>query len=87
MAHPKMPKRRYADEDFEVRHGYRKVGDLRMNRAKMLALVLYTGCDCNYAMCAAERSGDYATWRWFSHLLFEALFALPREGGVVYSSE
>ena len=56
----------------------------------MLALVLYTGCDCNYAMCAAERSGDLTTWKWFSFLLREALFALPIEdggGAVVYSGD
>ena len=37
-----------------------------LTRAHMLAVVMYTGCDCNYAMCAAERSGDRQTWQWFS---------------------
>ena len=60
-----------------------------MNRAKMLALVLYTGCDCNYAMCKAERSGDYATWRWFSYLLYGRLSARCRTitDVVAYSGE
>ena len=74
MAHPKMPR----DED----------GDPILNIATMLALVLYTGCECTYAMCAAERDGDYKTWRWFSHLLWLALAELPNEKGVtVYSGE
>ena len=42
----------------------------------MLAVVLYTGCDCNYAMCAAERDGDRRTWKWFSDLLYRAIFWL-----------
>lgn len=33
-----------------------------LTRPMMLALVLYTGCDCTYDMCVAERSGDYQTW-------------------------
>lgn len=33
------------------------------SRAEMLALVLYTGCDCTYALCKAERSGDYGKWK------------------------
>ena len=44
-----------------------------MTRANMLAVVLYTGCDCTYAMSAAERDGDYDTWPWFSWLLGTAL--------------
>lgn len=42
----------------------------------MLAAVLYTGCDCTYAMCAAERNGDHDTWRWFSFLLYKAVRSL-----------
>ena len=44
-----------------------------LHRAHMLALILYTGCDSNYAMCAAERDGDYETWKWFSWLLNQAV--------------
>ena len=57
----------------------------KISLAEMLALVLYTGCDSNYAMCAAERGGDYATWPWFSFLLHWALSKLPTEEGTVYS--
>jgi len=71
---------------------WRKVGDrVVKSRAQMLAIVLYTGCDCNYAMCAAERSGDYDTWRWFSWLLGEALRRLQLgrhdDAPVAYSGE
>lgn len=37
-----------------------------------LAVVLYTGCDCTYDMCAAERDRDFDKWKWFSLLLDEA---------------
>ena len=64
-----------------------------LTRAHMLAVILYTGCDSNYAMCAAERKGDYETWPWFSFLLRDALDRLwsgGKEGdsGVItYSGE
>lgn len=57
------------------------------NKAQMLALVLYTGCDCTYAMCKAERGGDYETWKWFSLLLRRAIASLPPDESVVYSGE
>ena len=54
----------------------------------MLAVVLYTGCDCNYAMCAAERDGDYDTWKFFPQLLFNALQRLESDHEpVAYSGE
>lgn len=62
-----------------------------LTRAHMLALILYTGCDCNYAMCTAERNGDYETWRWLSWLLKEAIRRLFRSDitpkPVAYSGE
>ena len=64
-----------------------------LTRAHMLAVILYTGCDSNYAMCAAERKGDYETWPWFSFLLQQALVRLcyggsERNSGVItYSGE
>lgn len=45
------------------------------SRGQMLALVLYTGCSCTYAMSKAEREGDRETWRWFSYVL-NLLFAI-----------
>ena len=51
---------------------------VQLTRAQMLALVLYTGCDCNYDLCAAERGGDFTKWKWFSKLLDEAIVILWR---------
>ena len=55
-----------------------------LSRAKMLAVILYTGCDCNYDMCAAERDGDFDKWKWFSSLLDFAVWDLQEgKGGSV----
>lgn len=45
----------------------------RLSRAMMLAVVLYTGCDCNYALCRVMRENDEVTWQWFTWLLEEAI--------------
>lgn len=65
------------------------VGDLRLTtRAEMLAVVLYTGCDCNYAMCAAERGGDYKTWSGSHGCYAKPLRSSPYEcTDTVYSGE
>ena len=60
-----------------------------LNRAEMLSLVMYTGCDCNYDLCASQRAGDYTKWKWFDSYLFEAICKLSeRERGAftVYTS-
>ena len=37
-------------------------------------LINYTlGGDCNYALCAAQRNGDYNTWKWFDYHLYNAI--------------
>eukprot|EP01083_Nonionella_stella_P246949 856776_1 len=54
----------------------------------MLSLILYTGCECNYDLCASQRDGDYSKWKWFDHCLYEAIRRLSqRERGCfsVYS--
>lgn len=38
-----------------------------LSRGEMLALILYTSCDCNYALCKSQRKGDYTKW-----VLFDA---------------
>ena len=35
--------------------------------------VLYTGCDCNYDLCKAQRGGDYQKWKWFDRCLYDAI--------------
>eukprot|EP01083_Nonionella_stella_P071601 192432_1 len=49
-----------------------------LNRAQMLSLILYTGCDCNYDLCASQRSGDYFKWKWFDYCLHSAIRVLSR---------
>eukprot|EP01084_Bolivina_argentea_P051808 95277_1 len=59
-----------------------------LNRGKMLALVLYTGCECNYDLCSSQRNGEYKKWQWFDYCLYNAINELSvREKGdfAVYS--
>eukprot|EP01084_Bolivina_argentea_P308943 534329_1 len=53
-----------------IRH--KAMGGL-LNRAQMLSLILYTGCDCNYDLCSSQRNGDYLKWKWFDYCLFHAI--------------
>eukprot|EP01084_Bolivina_argentea_P289449 497061_1 len=45
----------------------------RLNRGQLLALILYTGCDCNYDLCKSQRNGDYNKWKWFDYCLYHAI--------------
>eukprot|EP01084_Bolivina_argentea_P271282 461547_1 len=36
-----------------------------LNKAEMLSIILYTGCDCNYDLCKSQRNGNYKKWKWF----------------------
>eukprot|EP01084_Bolivina_argentea_P270560 460087_1 len=47
----------------------------RLNRGQILALILYTGCDCNYDLCKTQRDGDYKKWKWFDYCLYHAIKA------------
>lgn len=55
----------------------------------MLALLLYTGCDCSYSLCIAMRADDNDKWKWFAYLLEEAVLRLSKENkgsyGKLYS--
>eukprot|EP01084_Bolivina_argentea_P299450 516174_1 len=44
----------------------------------MLALILYTGCYCNYELCRTQRNGDYVTWKWFDKCLWDAISKLNK---------
>ena len=44
-----------------------------LNRAQMLALILYTGAVINHKMCAKQRDDDYDTWKWFDYCLFHGI--------------
>eukprot|EP01083_Nonionella_stella_P183504 663381_1 len=39
----------------------------------MLSIVLYTGCDCNYDLCASQRSGNFKKWIVFDYCLGTAV--------------
>eukprot|EP01084_Bolivina_argentea_P017723 33069_1 len=59
-----------------------------LNRAEMLSLVLYTGCECNYDLCKSQRNGNYDKWKWFDYHLYNAIKKLSaKESGAfpVYS--
>eukprot|EP01084_Bolivina_argentea_P017223 32173_1 len=47
--------------------------DRPLDRGCMLSLILYTGCDCNYDLCASQRNDDYKKWKWFDHCLWNAI--------------
>eukprot|EP01084_Bolivina_argentea_P094903 170631_1 len=50
---------------------HKRVGS-PLNRAEMLALVLYTSCNCNYDLCKSQRNDDYDKWKWFDYCLYHA---------------
>eukprot|EP01084_Bolivina_argentea_P203236 347148_1 len=47
-----------------------------LNKAEMLSLILYTGCECNYDFCKTQRSGNYNKWKWFDYCLYQAIYKL-----------
>ena len=53
----KMHKVTYFNQFHYLYHNLNQDG-----RAAMLALVMYTGCDCNYDLCKSQRNGNYAKW-------------------------
>eukprot|EP01083_Nonionella_stella_P086510 240391_1 len=59
-----------------------------LRRDEMLALILYTGCDCNHDLCKQQRNRNYSKWKWFDYCLFRAIRKLShKESGpfIVYS--
>eukprot|EP01083_Nonionella_stella_P011236 31934_1 len=74
--------------DEKMNHTRHKQIRLPLRRDEMLALILYTGCDCNYDLCEQQRNGNYIKWKWFDYCLFGAIRKLShKESGefVVYS--
>ena len=49
-----------------------------LTRAQILALLLYTGCECNYDMCKSQRNGDYKKWKYFDDCLYWAIVKLSK---------
>eukprot|EP01084_Bolivina_argentea_P036459 67457_1 len=54
-------------------------------RDKMLALILYTGCQCNYDLCLSQRNGDYSKWKWFDWCLYHGISDLWKRETSSYS--
>eukprot|EP00484_Ammonia_sp_Unknown_P004364 CAMPEP_0197080152 /NCGR_PEP_ID=MMETSP1384-20130603/213986_1 /TAXON_ID=29189 /ORGANISM="Ammonia sp." /LENGTH=472 /DNA_ID=CAMNT_0042519033 /DNA_START=18 /DNA_END=1436 /DNA_ORIENTATION=- len=64
--------------DEKMNHIRHKTMGSPLKRDEMLALVLYTGCECNYDLCRSQRNGDYAKWKWFDYCLFWAIWKLSK---------
>eukprot|EP01084_Bolivina_argentea_P310481 537291_1 len=47
-----------------------------LNKAYMLSILLYTGCDCNYDLSKEQRNGNYDKWHVFDWCLNEAILLL-----------
>jgi len=54
-------------------HAYHQSIGAPLNDGELLALVLYTGCDCNYAMTRCQLKDDYDTWQVFDYVLSVAI--------------
>ena len=55
-----------------------------LSRDYMLALILYTGCDCNYNLCSSQRNGDYHKWKFFDYCLWNAICTLSLKENARY---
>eukprot|EP01084_Bolivina_argentea_P161721 281508_1 len=47
---------------YKLNHSRHKRIGSPLYTCHMLALILYTGCECNADLCATQRSGDYTKW-------------------------
>eukprot|EP01084_Bolivina_argentea_P282502 483583_1 len=56
--------------DDKINHHRHKLVQSPLNRSEMLSLILYTGCDCNYDLCASQRNGNFGKWKWFDYCLY-----------------
>ena len=68
--------------DEKLNHVRHKRMGSPLHRYHMLALILYTGGDCNYDLCKSQRNGNYDKWKWFDFCLFWGITKLSqREEG------
>lgn len=49
-----------------------------LHRSHMLALILYTDCDCNYDLCREQRNRNYSKWKAFDRILYCAIYKLSQ---------
>eukprot|EP01084_Bolivina_argentea_P015007 28067_1 len=62
--------------DDKLNHQKHKQLGSILNKCQMLALILYTGCDCNYDLCKSQRNDDYNKWQKFDYCLYSAIKSL-----------
>eukprot|EP01083_Nonionella_stella_P200796 735028_1 len=63
----------------KLRHPRHKQLGSPLNKSQILALILYTGCDCNYDLCKSQRKGDYKKWQAFDYCLYKAISMLSEK--------
>eukprot|EP01083_Nonionella_stella_P086690 240982_1 len=59
--------------DKKLNHVRHKQLGSPLDKAGMLALILYTSCDCNYDLCSSQRNGNYIKWKCFDYSLHIAI--------------
>eukprot|EP01084_Bolivina_argentea_P173522 300573_1 len=64
--------------DQKLKCARHKIMGEPLRRDHMLALILYTGCECNYDLCKSQRHGDFNKWKWFDLCLYEAIARLSK---------
>eukprot|EP00483_Globobulimina_turgida_P008805 UN08823 len=47
-----------------------------LNKTEILALFLYTNCECAYDLSQCQRNGNYKKWVFFDYHLFQAIYKL-----------
>ena len=47
-----------------------------LDRAQLLSLILYTDCECNFDLCASQRTNDFIKWVRFDQQLHSAIRTL-----------
>eukprot|EP01084_Bolivina_argentea_P273483 465871_1 len=65
--------------DEKMKHKRHKAMGSPLRKHHMLALFLYTSCECNYDLCNSQRSSDYAKWKWFDYCLYSAISELSQK--------
>ena len=58
-------------------HRHKLIGS-PLNKAEMLALILYTGYEANYDLCKSQREGNYSKWKWFDYCLYHGIEKLSK---------
>merc|ERR1711933_597271 len=53
--------------DEKMNHEKHKAMGCPLNRAEMLSLVLYTGCEVNWYFSEDQRNENYDKWKWMDY--------------------